>query len=347
MSAARGKPAGDPLAKLQADLGKGRRPFYLLTGEPWLRSQALQMIRDALVPVEQRAFSYEERQLDNHSDWAEVEALLRSYGFFDGAKLVHLEVPGKLGEDTRKALASFLEEPAGQNTLCLSAPNLEQLMAAKNRMEKGGGLALKFEAMNERELGAWVAARLAAAGVEHTTDFPAQLVAALPPDPGEILGEIEKLRLAARPGKRLDARDLSRLVGHQRREDVWRLAGLLQRGREAEALNCLRDILDGGGSDAIALIGALTYTFTMLLRARLLLDEGKNRQQAASALPLWGGRARDYVERAARLKKRELLAWLFNLQKLDARLKRGPAGRERQLVESTLLASLQGQAIRL
>ncbi len=346
MSAARRSAGADPVAELRADLKKDVRPFYLFTGEnAWLRTEALTQLREKLVPTANHEFGFEERRLDGHSDWADVEAMLRSYGFFDGRKLIHLEVPGKLPAETRDALSAFLEESPGQNILCISAPSLDQLRAAKNRLVKAGGLALVFAAMNEKTLTAWTARRLKELGIDHEVDVPAKLVASLPTDTSEVASELEKLRLVAPAGKKLKSKDLDRLVGRQRVEDVWKLAGLLRPGAEREAMVCLREILDGGGTP-LELMGGLSYTFIMLLRARLLLDEGLPPSRAVAELPLWAGRAREYVERARRLKKRELLAWLFNLQKLDARLKRGPGGRERQLVETTLLASMRGQALR-
>jgi DNA polymerase III subunit delta len=347
MSAARRSASKDPVADLRADLKQDARPYYLFTGDnAWLRGEALSLLRDRLVPEANREFGFEERRLDGHSDWADVEAMLRSYNFFDERKLIHLEVPGKLPAETRDALSGYLEESPGQNVLCISAPSLDQLRAAKNRLVKAGGLALVFAAMDEKTLTAWAARRLKELGIDHEVSVPARLVAALPTDTGEVASEIEKLRLVAPAGKKLRVADLDRLVGRQRVEDVWKLAGLLRPGSEREAMACLREILDGGGTP-LELMGGLSYTFTMLLRARLILDEGLPPARAVSELPLWAGRAREYVERARRLKKRELLAWLFNLQKLDARLKRGPAGRERHLVETTLLASLRGQALRV
>ncbi len=346
MSAARRGAATDPIAALRTDLKKDLRPFYLFTGDnAWLRSEALSLLREHLVPKDNQDFGFEERRLDSHSDWADVEAMLRSYSFFDGRKLIHLEVPGKLPAETRESLSNYLEESPGQNLLCISAPSLDQLRAAKNRLVKAGGLALVFAAMDERTLTAWAARRLKEFGIEHVVDFPARLVAALPADTGEVASEIDKLRLVAPPGRKLGAADLDRLVGRHRVEDVWKLAGLLRPGSEREAMRCLREILDSGASP-LELMGGLSYTFIMLLRARLILDEGLPPARAVAELPLWAGRAREYVERARGMKKRELLAWLFNLQKLDARLKRGPAGREDQLVETTLLASLRGQALR-
>ena len=346
MAARRQAAFADPLAALRADLARGLRPSYLITGESdLLRREAIALLRDAVVPAANRDFSYEERALDSYSDWSAVEVLLRSYSFFDPRKLVVLDVAKKLGEELREALARFLAEPPGQNVLCLTAPDLSQLVAAKHRIAKQGGLALKIELAGEAGLVAWTADRLRAAGLDFESDLPARLVAALPPDPGELAGEIEKLRLCTPAGQRLGRGDLERLVGHQRAEDVWRLAGLLRPESQGEAMASLARILAGGG-EPIALIGALSFTFTQLLRARLLLEERGSPAAAAAALGLWPERAQELVARASRLSKRELLAWLLNLQKLDVRLKRGGAGQERELLEATLLASLRGQTLR-
>lgn len=346
MATRRQAATSDPLAGLQADLARGLRPFYLFTGESdWLRREAIALLRDASVPAASRNFSYEERSLDGFSDWSAVEALLRSYSFFDPRKLIVLEVPKKLSDDLRAALSRFLEESPGQNILCLSAPNLDQLTAAKNRIAKQGGFISKLELAGEAALVAWATRRLQAAGLTCEPDFPARLVGALPPEPGELASEIEKLRLSTPPGHRLGKADLARLVGYQRAEDVWRLAGLLRPEREREALACLERLL-GDGGEPVALIGALSYTFTQLLRAQLLLAAGRSPGAAAAALGVYPERAQELVARAQGLHRRELLTWILNLQKLDARLKRGPAGRDRQLFETAILASLRGQALR-
>ncbi len=218
-------------------------------------------------------------------------------------------------------------------------------MAAKNRIVKQGGLALKIELAGEAALTAWAANRLRAAGLDFDADLPARLVAALPPDPGELASEIEKLRLGTAPGQKLGRRELEQLVGHQRAEDVWRLAGLLRPESQGEAMASLARILAEGG-EPIPLIGALSFTFTQLLRARLLLEARGSQAAAAAALGLWPERAQELVARASKLSKRELLAWLLNLQKLDVRLKRGGAGQARELLEATLIASLRGQTLR-
>ena len=335
---------GDPLATLTADLGETIRPYYLFHGENyWFRRQAVEALRGAVVPEDAVEFSFESRRLDRHSDWAEVEAVLRSYSFFGGRRLVHLEVPGELGKETREALARFLEEDPGQKVLCLEAPNLAQLTAAKNRIVKAGGLALKFDALRPDQLASWTASRLRARGLEFEPAVPGLLVEALPEDPGEIESELEKLALVVEPGGRIRAADLGRLVGRQRLEDVWRLAGALRPGGEAEALGLLRELLESGVYNPASLVPALGWTVCMLLRARLLLDEGLPPAQAAARLPLWGGRAREYVARAGELSRRQLLAWLFNLQKLDLKVKRLPRESLPRAFETTLLESLAGR----
>ena len=344
---AAGKRQGDLLSQLSADLQKTRRPYYLFLSEiPWFITEAVALLRRRLVPAEQDAFAFVARSLDTHSDWAEVEALLRSYSFFGEGKLIHLEVPGKLGAENREAMARYLAETPGQNTLCISAPNLDQLIAAKNRIAKHGGLILAFSPIPREALPGWIKEYLRSHGLSFETPVPELLAECLPPDPGEIAGEIEKLCLALGEGEKIRVQDVKRLIGQQKLDDIWQLTAALRPGREAEAMRRLQSLLESGGQDPQRLIGALAYTVATLLRARLLLDEGRSPAAAADAMPIRGRIGRDYVDRAAELNKGKLLVWLGNLQKLDSKLKRTHAEPDRLLLEAALLESLAGRHLR-
>ncbi len=344
---ARSKASGNPIATLRKQLQDGAKPFYLFHGEnQWFMDEAVGMLRTAIVNQESDAFGFVTRRLQRLSDWTEAESRLRAFSFFDGPTLVHLEVSAKLPEEVRDALSGFLQESPGSNVLCLTTPKVGHLTAAKNRIEKAKGLVLSFTSLNERELLAWTKNRLEERDLSFEPAAATRLVECLPLEPGEVASEIEKLSLMLGPGGRVTRKVVDQLVGKQRMEDVWKLADALRPGNEAEAMRRLGEMLEGGGQNPVALVPALSYTVIMLLRARLLLDSGLSPGQAASSLPLWGGRAREYVDRARQSDKREMLAWVFNLQKLDHLLKRNPAERGRQLMETTFLESMAGRYLR-
>ncbi|MCP4549130.1 MAG: DNA polymerase III subunit delta [bacterium] len=337
----------NPLDTLRNDLSADRRPYYLFHGENhWQIREALGLLKTALVPKSDGDFSYEERRVERKGDWLDIEASLREYSFFGGIKLIHLEVPESLDEDTRAALSRFLEETPGQNVLCISAPNLTQLMAAKNRIQKQKGLILKFENLKGAALIAWTRDQLKSKGLACDKDVPVMLTDILGDDQGEIAGEISKLELLYGPrGKpeRISTDILRRILDREKTEDIWVLASELRPGNEAGAMKCLSGILDSGNQNLIAMVGALTYSITILLRARLLLDSGLPPARVASALPTWGSRAREYVAQAGTMSRRHLLAWVFNLQKLDHKLKSSGHDRKRELVEITFLESMAGR----
>ena len=344
---AKAKGSWNPLVTLASSMQEGARPFYLFHGEnQWFMAEAIALLRDAVVREGSEAFGFVSRPLQRTGDWGEAETRLRAFSFFDGPTLVHLEVQAKLPDALRDALSDFLEESPGSNVLCLTTPKVSFLTAAKNRILKAGGLELAFPPLSDVQLLGWTKERLTQKGLESDAAAASYLVESLPKEPGEIASEIEKLSLMLGPGGRVTRKEIERLVGHHRLEDVWHLAAALRPGNEAEAMRRLGELLDSGAQSPVALVPALSWTITMLLRARLLLDSRMSRGQAASALPLWGDRARDYVERAAELSKRDLLAWVFNLQKLDNQLKRIPEDRRRQLVETTFLESMAGRYLR-
>ena len=198
------------LDSLRLDLKKGSRPFYLFTGDQrWIIDEAVALLRKALAVDMNTSMEY--CLIDIKSRWEDVEGLLRNYSFFDGAKLVHLDLPKQISQGFRDSLNTFLEESPGPNTLCLTAPNLKYLMASKNRIAKGGGLAMAFPTLKGKALLEWTRACLRSKGIEFDSDVPARLMERLPVDPGDIASEVEKLSLVVGKTKRLTTEQVERL----------------------------------------------------------------------------------------------------------------------------------------
>jgi DNA polymerase III delta subunit len=334
------------IQNLADDLERQTRPFYLFHGENhWFTAEAVKLLKKKIVAANQQDFSYEERQMDRYSDWTEVEAMLRSYSFFGGLKLIHIEIPGKLDDATRLALSDFLKETPGQNILCISAPNLDQLRSASVSIKKKGKV-IKFIALNRGDLVTWTGNRLRQLNIRFKQDVPRMLADYLPGGVGEITSEIDKLQSALGEGQELTCDEVMRLVGDQGSEDIWQLASELKPGNEVRAMSSLAGFFASGDQNVQAMLGALTYAVTMLLKARLLLDTGMPHQRICGALPTYPARAREYLTQAETMDRKNLLAWIFNLQKLDYRLKSGSHDRARELVEITILESMAGRYLR-
>jgi len=238
-----------------------------------------------------------------------------------------------------------LEESPGPSILCISAPNLTQLMAAKNRIAKAKGFAMKFNALKGKALEDWTRANLRSKDLDFHPQVPGMLVDRLPPDPGDIASEIEKLALVVGPAGRLEPIQVEKLVAVHPDLDIFRLTDNLLRGREKQLLKVLSDLLDSGEHEPPALMGLLASNMTQVFKARALMDMGLPQ---GAVLDRMGGHPfanRKAMERAGKSSRREILAWILNLQKLDAKLRRVNKHQRRMLMESTLLESISGRIL--
>ena len=335
---------GAPLDPLRKDLKKGTRPFYLFTGQQhWILDEALSLLRTTLKVDSVTGMDY--RILDAQSRWEDVEALLRNYSFFDGVKLVHFEIPKKISVEFRDFLNAFLEESPGPNILCLTAPSLSQVMAAKNRISKGGGLALAFAELKGDALEDWTHSCLKAKGLDFDPEVPKCIMDRLPVDPGDIAAEIDKLSLVVGPGGRLSVAQVELLVAYQPQLDIFRLTDSLRPGNEKRILVLLGELLESGEHSPIPLIAMLASTMAQVLKARILLDQ---RLPERAILERMGGHpfaAGKALNRARKGSRREFVSWIMNLQKLDVKLRRVPADRARTLIETYLLESLSARIL--
>jgi DNA polymerase III subunit delta len=333
-----------PLDPLRKDLVKDKRPYYLFTGEQsWIVDEAVSLLRIRLDIDPNTGFEY--RRLEMRTKWEDLEALLRNYSFFDGPKLVHFEVPGAISVDLKASLNAFLEESPGPSVLCITAPNLTQLMAAKNRIGKAKGFALKFTALKGKALEDWTRAALRGKDLDFHSQVPSMLVDRLPPDPGDIASEIEKLALVVGEGGKLDPAHVEKLVAVHPDLDIFRLTDNLISGHEKQLLKVLSDLLDSGRHEPPALMGLLASNLTQVFKARALMDMGLPQ---GAILDRMGGHPfanRKAMDRAGKSSRREILAWILNLQKLDSKLRRVNKRQGRMLMESTLLESISGRIL--
>ncbi len=335
---------GAPLDLLRKDLKKAARPFYLFTGQQhWILDEAVTLLRSALKVDSATGMEY--RLLDQKSRWEDVESLLRNYSFFDGVKLVHFEIPKSVSQEFRDFLNAFLEESPGPNVLCITAPSLKQVMAAKNRVAKGGGLALAFAELKGAALEDWTCSCLRAKGIDFEAGVPKSLMERLPVDPGDIAAEIEKLSLVVGPGGKLGVAQVERLVAYQPQLDIFRLTDSMRRGNENRMISLLGELLESGSHSPIPMLAMLGSTMAQVLKARTLLDQNLPER---AILERMGGHpfaASKALQRARSGSRREFVAWILNLQKLDVKLRHVSADQARLLLETYLMESLSARIL--
>ncbi len=225
------------LNQLPQSLAQSIAPIYLVAGaEPLLVQEARESIFSA---ARQRGFL--ERELivvERGFDW---ESELRASGapsLFSQQKVIDLRLAsGKPGRAGAQALSEWAENPDPDMLLVLSFGNWE----AASRKAKWvqaldrAGVVVEIWPLKPAELPGWIAARMAAAGLDADREAVSMLAELVE---GNLLAakqEIDKLAML-QGGQRLSAGDIETAVVNSSRFDGFRLAECALRGAAAECL---------------------------------------------------------------------------------------------------------------
>jgi DNA polymerase-3 subunit delta len=222
-------------------------------------------------------------------------------------------------EQTVKALAAYLEDPAPFTVLVLEAEKLDQRtrlfkLLSEHLLAVELSLGEDSEVPTVREMAGEL-------GVELDLDAAALLADILNRDLAAIHTELLKLATFVGERRRITEADIDALVVSSKKYNVWQLAEILAERQRDRALVFL-DTLLREGEQPPALVGAMAWMFRKLLEAQTL-PSGTEAWQASRQL----GMRRDAVElalrQARRIPREKLLAGLAALYEADSRLKKG------------------------
>jgi DNA polymerase-3 subunit delta len=286
--------------QLASHLAKGPlKPIYTVYGdEPLLAQEAADAIRAAA-----RAAGYSERKVYTvsgaHFDWSGLLGGAQALSLFADKQLIEIRIPsGKPGKDGSQALQTYCERIAGDDVLTLvQLPRLDgmQQKSAWFSALDAAGISLRVEAVERRDLPAWIARRLAAQGQrvadgdegERTLAFFADRVE------GNLLAahqELQKLALLY-PAGTLSFEQVEAAVLNVARYDVFKLGEAVFAGQVARALRMLAG-LQAEGEAAVLVHWTLAEDLRTLKRVRDAMSAGQPLPMALRGERVWGVKER-------------------------------------------------------
>lgn len=302
----------DPLVALERS---PLRPYYLLHGEEgFLVARALGVLRVRLIP-EGRPGTW--RTLWADDEGARLAAALEDLAsppLFGGPQVLIIRQAEALREDDQAMLLATLERPMGGGCLVLVARVADQrrrLFAACVR----AGAAYAFVPLPDpRAAVPWVVRLARESGTEIAAAAAEELVERSGTDLGVLAGEVEKLALAAGPGRRIEPAHVRAVVAPVRAYQVEEMTDRLARRDLAGAALALRRLL-AGGEPPIRLVAFLAANLRRALHVAELKEAGRADDAIARELgmPPWlvaryrdRGRAGDLTHALAVLRRLDL-----------------------------------------
>ena len=254
------------------------RPVYAVHGDdPYLIRESIQGIVKVVFPGEESEAAIS-RYPGLQTPLASVLDEVRTLPFFARRRLVIVEEADPFVSKYRKDLEAYVESPHDSGILVLQ---VKQWPATTNlaKLVEQLGLAISCSSPSDGALAAWLP-QLAKTRFDAQLDPAASrlLVELVGPEAGVLASEVEKLAVYAGESKRIDRKDVARLVGAGRVETIWKTLDAATTGQGRIALEHLDSLLAAGEEPVLALAAMSASLLKVhhagrLRAARLNLDE--------------------------------------------------------------------------
>jgi DNA polymerase III subunit delta len=203
---------------------------------------------------------------------------VRTLPFFSKRRLVLVEDADPFVTKHRKELEAYTEKPHESGTLLLQT---KQWTATTNlaKMVEKVGLPIDCSSPKEADLVPWISQIASARWGTQLEPAEARLLLELVgPESGILVSELEKLSVYAGESKRIDRKDILKLVGSGRVETIWKTLDAALGGQVRLALEHLETLM-AAGEEPVGLLAAMSASLLKLhfaghfRAARLDVDE--------------------------------------------------------------------------
>lgn len=319
-------------AELAKELAEGRiRPAYLLGGiEPLLRDDAMAAIDAAVLAASPRDFNLDRLDVARSSP-GRLEEALRNLPVMSEHRLVILREAegrgGKLDESWVRVIESWLSS-VGESVTAVLVVVVGKVDRRKKWVKSFKNPAAFVDCdppKRARDLVGFLKLEAQRQGVKLSSGAVDLLAERVGPQLLLLRQEIEKAALLAKPGAKIERKDVEMSVAAVADEPIWDLTDAIGQGKTADAIDLLARLLRHGAA-APAILGALASHFRKLVRIGL--------GESIAGPPFV---VRKLEQQARRYPARRLIVCLRAIHRTDVELKGASVMRPDRALEQLVL----------
>jgi DNA polymerase-3 subunit delta len=320
--------------QLSAALQKRLMPVYFISGdEPLQLGEMADAVRKAA-----RKAGFENREIisaETGFEWNQLAFSADSLSIFADKKIIDLRLPsGTPGTDGAKALIAYCER-LPEDTLLLITAGKATGSALKSRWLEAldkVGVVIQVWPLEGQDLIRWLQQRMQQRGLNAETDGLRILASRIEGNLLAAAQEIEKLYVLYGAGN-LNNQQIFDVVADSSRYDVFKLMDSVL----SASVNRIFKILSGLRAEGIAapiVLWALTREARVLIKIKLALSQGQNREAVFKNNQIWDKRKQLVSNALDRLSDHDLNSILVLSAKADRQIK----GQQQGDAWETLLA---------
>ena len=299
-------------------------PVYLLTGEEFLASEALDRLRSEIAadPLSEIAFT---------GDVTATELLeaLGTASLLGGRRLVVVRGAEALKKEHADALQTYLESPSPDSVLALVSSGRSKVDPIVKKL----GAVISLEPPKGRRLVGWIRERSRTHELRLDERGAWALVDSVGVELRDLDAALSQLATNLGPGGKVGAAEVRRMFPRLADQRIFAFTDAVGDRRLELAMGSLRRLLEQG-DEPLVLFGSLVSQVRRMLRARRYADQSAAAVGEAMGLPGW--RAERLQKQARSYREEELVSALTSLAKADVDIKGGDVPPEVALERAVL-----------
>lgn len=256
--------------------------LLLLYGEErFFLEEALDQLLQLAVPRDGRDFNYNLFH-GKTARAAEILDAARTFPVFSRLRLVVVRDVQLLPAAELEQLVPYLQDPAEETVLVLSADKIDGRRKFYQQFKKHGKL-VEFKKYYENQIPAFVRDRAAQNDVKFTEEAMALFCRRVGSNLQEIAGELEKLVTFLGDRTLVDVDDVAAIVSDTRIDSVFELTDAIGRRNPSRALALLGRLL-ADGTAPLVVLAMMVRHFRQMWKARYLLDQRVGKKELAKGV---------------------------------------------------------------
>lgn len=309
-------------------------PVYLFSGEErFFIDEGVRIVRERFLDKGAKDFNYDLYSAQDIGASKVVE-IAETLPVMASTRVVIVKDIDEWKVRDREIIAAYIHKPSPTTCLILTAAKLDRREKFSTVLEKKGTVVL-CQPLYKQNLVSWVKQRIRRAGKSIDPDALHLLTEAVGNDMMTLNQDIEKLSLYCGNRRQISLNDVATVSSAMRSVSVFEVVNAMMEGRVKDALFSLKRAIDEG-EPPVRIFYFIVREFRMMLKARMMLDQGRSPEEAARAAGVPGFKAREFSRRLQKFSREDLYRLFMKLIETDGMLK-GGALRPEIALEALLL----------
>ncbi len=261
--------------------------IYVVFGsDSYLVASAYEKLMNSLLPIEDRAGSVYEPQLDR-TEISDVLDELNTVSMFSEKRIVVLKNAESFISEYRASIEKYFDSPSPSSILVIVTSTWQKTTKLAKKLSSVGEL-IEVKELKSSQLPAYVSAYTKQKHQMTIDRQAAELLVSLAGDePGRLCTEADKLAVYADGNKKITVSEVRTLVGNNRIFNAFAVLDAIANSNLPAALEKLRIMFAGDADSRFTVIGAFAYQLRRMFQAKAMLNKGLSRRQVEVNARVW------------------------------------------------------------